>query len=133
MKYLGIDFGLKYIGLATSWDDLAEPMVQFRYNAEAEALDKIRRICSQNTIEKIVMGISENEMEQKTNEFGQKLAKSTKLPVVFQDETLTSKEAAEKLIVTGQGRKKRAKKDHRVAAALILQSFLDERERDLVE
>ena len=133
MRYLGIDFGLKHIGLAVNFGFLAEPLSQFSYQTISQALEKIDKICSREAIEQLVVGISENKMAEITKEFGETLSKTIKLPVIFQDETLTSKEAENNLIDSGISRKKRAAKGHQAAAALILQDFLDYQKKDLVE
>ncbi len=68
-----------------------------------------------------MVGIAEGEMAKKQRVFGKKLARITSLPVVFFDETLTTKEATAKMKEIG----KRIKDEDAVAAALILQNYLD--------
>ncbi len=53
-------------------------------------------------------------------------SQKTGLPVYFQDETLTSKEAIAKMIAGGKKRKFRQKKQDMIAATIILESFLEE-------
>ena len=125
MKYLAIDYGLRYLGLAVSFDSLAEPFGQIDYRREAEALEQVAQTCREQAIGTIVVGISEGKMAQRTRGFAKRLAQSSGLPVEFEDETLTSQEAEQRLIETGKGQQKRRQKDHQVAAALILQAFLD--------
>lgn len=118
MKILAVDFGLVKIGLAISEGTLAEPLgiIDIR-NWELG----ISRICQEQKIEKIVVGISEGKMAEKTREFGRGLGKTTGLPVEFQDETLTSKEAIAKMKEIG----KRVEDEDAISAALILQAYLD--------
>lgn len=123
MKILGIDYGLQRIGLALAEVGLAEPLLVICH--QASIIKKIARVCQKYKIEKIVIGLPEGELATKIKEFGKKLSSLTKLPVVFQDETLTSQEAIAKMIEAGRGRKTRQEKEDAIAAAIILQSYLD--------
>jgi len=123
MKILGIDYGLKKIGLALTEGNLAEPLSVI--SNRSSVVSKISGVCQKYGIEKIVIGMPEGKIATKVREFGKKLSQSTKLPVVFQDETLTSQEAIAKMIEAGRGRKYRQTKSDAFAAALILQSYLD--------
>lgn len=122
MKILGIDYGEAKIGLATSEGEIAEPlgMIEIR-NWELG----IGNICRKEKVEKIVVGISEGKMAEKTREFGERLREITGLLVEFWEETLTSKEAVKKMIEAGKARRRRKTDEHAVAACLILQDYLD--------
>lgn len=122
MKILGIDYGEAKIGLATSEGEIAEPlgMIEIR-NWELG----IGNICRKEKVEKIVVGISEGKMAEKTREFGERLREITGLLVEFWEETLTSKEAVKKMIEAGKARRRRKMDEHAVAAALILQDYLE--------
>lgn len=133
MKYLAIDFGLRHLGLATNYGSLAEPLGEITYYSQQEAISEIKNLCQKQKVDQIVVGLSENQMGLKTKEFGETITKNLNLPVIFHDETLTSKEAREKLQTAGLRGKKRAKREHQAAAALILQSFLDSLRENLVE
>jgi putative holliday junction resolvase len=123
-KTLGIDFGTKRVGLAISHGFLAEPYKTIENNLQL--FENIKQICLDEGIEKLVVGISENIMAQKTKKFAKKLEKELSMPVEFVDETLSSQEAMQKLKLT-----KRTKSiteiDH-YAAAHFLQGWLDEHE-----
>ena len=121
MKFLGIDFGLKNIGLAMSEGFLVEPL------SVVKDVKQISRICQEYKIEKIIIGLSEGEMAKKTRAFGEKLARQTSLPVEYQDETLTSEEAKELMVKIGKPKKKRQGQAHAIAASLILQAYLERR------
>ena len=123
MKLLGIDFGLAKVGLAMADENLAQPFGVI--NNDSRLVEKISKICQANRVEKVVIGIPEGEMAKKVKKFAKKLSQSTDLLIVFQDETLTSKEAIVKMIEAGKGRKYRQTKSDAFAAALILQSYLD--------
>jgi len=123
MNFLGIDFGLKRIGLAFSDSSLATPLIVL-VNHQSVVF-KISRLCRKHQIEKIVIGLPEGMLKKKVKKFGQKLALASSLPVVYQDETLTSQEAIAKMIEAGKGKEKRRKFQDAAAAAIILQSYLD--------
>lgn len=118
MNLLGIDFGEKKIGLALATGPLAEPIgiIDIR-NWELG----IKRICQEQEIEKIILGISEGKMAEKTKKFAQELGEIIGLPIEFQDETLTTNEAVVKMREIG----KRVKDEDAISAALILQAYLD--------
>lgn len=118
MKLLGIDYGKSKIGLASSEGVLAEPLAII---SAKSALDQIGTICVQKGIEKIIVGISEEKMAEETINFVNKLKTKVSVPVEFQDETLTSKDAIAKMKQVG----KRLKREDAISAALILQSYLD--------
>lgn len=123
MKYLAIDYGRSHLGLAISEGFIAEPYgVEVRIsNLEAG----IKEICQKENIEIIIIGISEGLMAEETKKFGASLANAIGIPVEYQDETLTSKEAIKKMIESGKKKIDRQTKEHNFAACLILQSYLD--------
>ena len=125
MKLLGIDYGRKKIGLAVSDGILAEPLKIQRYKDIKILSDKVKVITKELEIEKIVVGISEGEMGKESKEFGIKLENELKIPVVFQDETLSTQSAQELSISANINRKKRKEMEDAYAAALILQSYID--------
>jgi len=127
-KYLAIDFGLRHLGLAINYGSLAEPFGQISYRKDETVFKKLAQICQEEGVEAIVVGISEGKMAQRTRGFARRLSETIKLPVEFEDETLTTQEAKQRLIESGKGRIRRRQRDHQAAAALILQSFLDKQE-----
>ena len=122
MRILGIDFGEKKLGLALSEGELARPLgVLNQENFES----KIPKICHDHEVGKIVIGLSEGAMAEETKAFGQIVGEVTNLPVAYWEETLTSQEALRKMIEAGKSRTKRQREEHAIAAALILQAYLD--------
>ena len=123
MKALGIDYGEKNIGIAVSDEEgmMAFPRTTIR-NA-ASAADDIMRLCEEEKIETIVLGIpvsfsgTESEQARITVAFGADLAGRVGIPVVHENEVLSSK-MADMLGST------KAKRDQN-AAAIILQTWLD--------
>ena len=120
---LAVDFGLKNIGLALADGPLAEPLTQFKYHTLNQALKKIAFFCAQNQVKKIVVGLPQGPLHSRVQTFGRQLSRLLELPVVFQDETLTSQTAAR--LLRHKTLKKKKKLSHAAAAALILQSYLD--------
>jgi len=125
MIILGVDFGLKKIGLALSEKTLAYPIKVIRYDREIDAVSEIKKVIELEKVEKIVFGISEGKMERLTKEFAYLTHKETGLPIEFQDETLTTKDAQTLSIQAGIKRGKRHKFEDAYAASLMLQGYLD--------
>lgn len=122
MKYLGIDYGEKYIGLSVS-DEAGSFAFPHSIVPTAGAVEKISNICKTEKIEAIVIGESvasngeHNEIFDKTISFKKKLEIETNIPISFEKEYLSSVEASR--YQQGSGRKDDS------AAAIILQRFLD--------
>lgn len=125
MRILGIDFGLKKIGLAVSNDLLAEPYQVVKHISKNQVIGRIETIIEKENIEAVVVGISEGTIGKKSEVFGKELEKNLSIPVFFQDETLTTKEAQQLSIDAGINRKKRKGMEDAYSAALILQAFID--------
>jgi len=125
MKYLGIDFGLKHLGISLAEGPLAQPLTQITYTSSLKAINTILHLCQDHQIKTIIIGLPEGQLASKVKIFARKLSQTTSLPVHFQDETLTTLEARQKLLSANAPLKKRLL-DHQAAATLILQSYLDE-------
>lgn len=125
MKLLGIDFGMKKIGLASAITPIAEVYGVIRFKKIDDAIKKIGRVVDEENIKRIVIGISEGKMAEDTRNFGERLEKEFKIPVEYQDETLSTKEAQALSIEAGIGRKKRRKLEDAYSAAIILQQYID--------
>lgn len=133
-KVVGIDYGTRRIGVAVSYGSLAEPLLVIN-NAGSEktdnqvviesALHEIAGICQVEGAVEIVVGVSEQEMADKTARFAQLLQRLTHLPVCLTDETLSSQTAEHKLRDAQAPRKKRAGKIDHFSAALILEEWLE--------
>ena len=125
MKVLSIDFGLKNIGLAVSSGKLVEPFGQIKVSNFSQAVDKLVVLCQKTQIGLIVIGLPEGRLVKTIKKFAVQLKKAVNLPVVFQDETLTSKEAVKKMIEANKPLKKRQNQEHAFSACLILQDYLE--------
>ncbi|MBI2103574.1 Holliday junction resolvase RuvX [Candidatus Woesebacteria bacterium] len=115
------------VGIALGDTDsaLAEPCKILRYSDTRILSAKIKRIVKDEGVEKIVVGVSEGKMAGETKEFGKLLEQELKIPVVFQDETLTTADAQALSIEAGINRKKRKGMEDAFSAALILQKYFD--------
>lgn len=125
MNILGIDYGLKNIGLAISQGKLSEPLGQLKRVNDILLIKKLGDICLKNKIKMVIIGLPEGKLAARVKKFGQDIKEKIGLPVTFQDETLTSQEAVEKMMQIGKPLKKRQSQEHTFSACLILQSYLD--------
>ena len=123
MKYLGIDFGLRRIGLAISEGDLASPWQILEVKSFSDAVEKTSIIIKEGHFQKIVVGLPEGKMGQNVAGFVNALDKRG-LNVEVVDETLSSKKALQVIIKQGASQKKRRFEDA-YSAAEILQNYLD--------
>ena len=128
MNFLGIDFGLKKIGLALADGESKLPIpwgTMEVKNSLDEVVKKIKDLCYREKVGKIIIGLPESGLVEKIKRFGDNLAQTTNLSVFYEDESLTSKEALAKMIESGIKKKARRRKEDQVAAALILQNYLE--------
>ena len=107
MRILGVDYGRKKIGLALASTRIAEPFKVIRYRDYEEAIEKLRQVVQVEKVEKFVLGISEGKMAEETRKFARRIEEKLKIPIVFQDETLTTRRSQELSIEAGIKRKKR--------------------------
>ena len=123
MKYLGIDYGAKNVGLAVSDEAGSFSFPLKVLENTSDLVESIKYICEQNHIGEIVVGESrdfsqkENDIMKEITPFAQKLWENIGLPVRMHPEFLTSMEA-ERL----QGHNEMHDAS---AAALILKSYLE--------
>ena len=125
MRIIGIDYGRIKIGLAVADGPFAEPLKVIRFNSQKVAIKKIEQVVAEVKPENVVVGISEGKMANETEVFVRKLRKKLNIPIYFQDETLTTKEAAELALKAGIKRKKRKHLEDAYSATIILQNYLD--------
>ena len=125
MKYLGVDFGLRRIGLAVSEGELASPYKIIEIKSLKEGVSKIIKEILDEGMDKVVVGMPEGETGKSAVKFIKSL-KSEGLDVVEADETLSSVNAIDMMIRSGVPRSKRRFTDAH-AAAEILQNYLDKR------
>lgn len=124
MKYLAIDFGLKKIGLAISEGDLPQPCKVIRVKNPENSLNEIKEVVKKEKIDKIVVGVSEGEMAEKSKKFAAFLGNRLGINTETVDETLSSQNAQNQLLNANKQRKKRKESEDAVSASLILEGYL---------
>ena len=137
MRYLGLDLGTKSLGLALSDRTglIASFYKNISYTDEDKLLEEIKDIVEKEHVEKLVLGLPKNMdnslgwRSTETIEFKEKLEKILDKEVILEDERLTTKIAENMLIDFDLSRKKRKKVIDGVSAVIILQSYLDRKER----
>ncbi len=137
MKYLGIDYGTKRIGVAVSDDtgSLAFPLSTVK--AGQGALEEIAGLVRENAVHKIIIGESRdnkgqaNEVMEDIEQFKKDIEAMTGLSAEYEREFFTSTMAARQFAPEAKSRK--ANPSHATldasAAALILQSYLDKNKK----
>ncbi|MCR4696341.1 MAG: Holliday junction resolvase RuvX [Lachnospiraceae bacterium] len=139
-RLMGLDFGAKTVGVALSDPTglIASPfeiVTREKEDKLRRTLARIEEIIAEYNVKKIILGYpvnmdgSEGERVRKTEEFRDMLIRRTGLDVIFFDERLTTVEAHEIMSdanVKGIDRKKYVDK---IAAALILQGYMDSEEQ----
>lgn len=135
MRILGLDVGEKTIGVAVS-DALhmtAQGVDTLSWDEENfdTAISQLEKIISEHDITKIVVGLPKNmngtigERGQASQKFAEFLNEQFNIPVELWDERLTTMAAERILLEADVSRKKRKNVIDKMAAVLILQSFLD--------
>lgn len=136
MRYLGLDLGTKTCGVAITdrTNTIASFYKNITYKEEEKLLLEIKDIVNKEEIEKIILGFPKNmnntigESALRTIKFKESLEKLVDIPVILEDERLTTKIAHQALIEgSNMSRGKRKKIIDGQSAIIILQSYLDKR------
>ena len=146
MRALGVDYGRKRVGLALSdasgmlarpWKTLAVAGIDRQASELARAVEALA--AESDGLSVIVIGLPRrlsgeaNEQTAAVEQLAARLRRHTAVPIVLQDERLTSHEAEELLSRREKDWRKRKSQLDAVAAALILQDYLDARPRPTLE
>ena len=129
---MGLDVGDKRIGGALSdpYGILASPLTIISRQNEAVDIESIIHIVSQNQVGLIIVGLprsmngSLNKQAENVKAFTQNLGKQSRVPIELRDERLSTVSARR---LMQDARNKRARHDDAIAAAIILQGYLDEK------
>ncbi|HVG25810.1 MAG TPA: Holliday junction resolvase RuvX [Thermoanaerobaculia bacterium] len=129
---IGIDYGGRRIGIAVSDSGvIASPHSVLRN--EGDVVEKLERLGRELEAELFVVGIPQrthaSSNDQKYRAFADALRQRTCKPVELWNESLSTVEAMERLRDSGKRRREAQKDIDMHAAAVILQSFLDDRQR----
>lgn len=139
-RVAGLDVGERRIGIAISdvTGTLARPVSVLRTSGlDGDAVDRAvvelqRLAAEEDGLTSLVVGLprrldgSANDMTPRVEAFAAALGARTTLPVVLQDERLTSREAESRLALREKDWRVRKKQLDAAAAAIILQDYLDE-------
>ena len=131
MRYLAVDYGEKRTGLAIcdEGETIASPLKVVE--GQGGLMDKIIAAVKSEMVGGIVIGLplnmdgTQGEQAKGVLGFGERLKEHLEIPIFFHDERLSSFGAEKKLSGVGMTRKQKKKRLDAVAAAAILQSFLD--------
>ncbi len=133
MRYLGIDFGTKRLGLAVS-DELG--IIAGKYGTIERKgtktdVERLKGIIEQEKIQKVIIGYPKNmdgssgDTARKVEDFVSNIKRQINIPIETWDERLSSV-SAEKLLIQGEvKRRKRKKVIDQLSAVIILQNYLD--------
>ncbi|MFA5238526.1 MAG: Holliday junction resolvase RuvX [Phycisphaerae bacterium] len=130
---MAIDYGGKRTGLAIcdSAETIASPLAVIE--GQKELIKKIVDIVKSEGVEAIVLGLplnmddSKGPQVERVNRFAEQLKAHLDIPIHFQDERLTSFSAEGKLAPAELTRKKKKKRLDAIAAAEILDAFLQQK------
>jgi putative Holliday junction resolvase len=135
VRILALDYGSKRIGVAIS-DELkliAQPLEFIPAEPRAECLGRLRTIVAEKQVELILVGLPRNmdgsygPAAERARELAAALRSHFTVPIRAWDERLTTAQAQRSLIQGGARRARRKQKVDQVAAAILLQSYLDSR------
>ncbi|VTS26146.1 Holliday junction resolvase [Streptococcus pseudoporcinus] len=136
MRIMGLDVGSKTVGVAIS-DPLGFTaqgleIIKIDEDNQAFGFDRLSELVAQYKVSQFVVGLPKNMNNtsgprvEASQAYGQKIQELFKIPVVYQDERLTTVEAERMLIEQADiSRGKRKKVIDKLAAQLILQNYLD--------
>ena len=129
-RALGLDFGHKRVGVAIS-DELRIAAHALMVVPRREAPARVADLVEEYGVTEIVIGLptslsgQEGESARAARDFGREIEEATGLAVTWVDERFTSKDAERVMLEAGTRRRARRANLDKVAATVILQSFLD--------
>ena len=138
MRALGLDVGQKRIGVALSDPEgiLASPLTIVDATDTEQAINNISDLCDQYQIERIVVGMPRSmdgtlgKQAEVVQQFVSQLANIIKITIDTWDERLSSIEADRAMIAAGTKKDKKKKLRDAIAAAIILQGYLDRKRNE---
>jgi len=130
-RYLGLDIGDKHIGVALSDPGgiLATPFTIIECHETRTDMAAIVKIIDEKQVEKVIVGLPRSmsgnigKQAEKVQDFVRQLSTLTLVPMAFRDERLSTVSARRLMRELGKSRKDR---DDAIAAAIILQVYLEE-------
>lgn len=136
MRTMGLDVGSKTVGVAVSdpfgWTAQGVEIIRIDEEKEEFGFDRLADLVKEYEVTTFVVGLPKNmnnsigPRAEASMSYGEKIEKLFDLPVVFQDERLTTVQAERMLVEQANtSRAKRKKVIDKVAAVMILQNYLD--------
>jgi putative holliday junction resolvase len=133
MRILALDPGTKRIGVAVSDETktIAQPLEWIPAEPFAGFLERLKQLLLEKEIDLVLIGLPRNmngtygPAAQKAEIFAAALKVAITVPILMRDERLTSLQANKMMIQGNVRRDKRKQKVDQMAAALLLQSYLD--------
>ena len=133
MRILALDHGTRRIGVAVSDETktIAQPLEFIPAEPFAPFLDRLKIILAEREVDLILIGLPRNmdgsygPAAQKVHSFVAVLKSAITVPIRLWDERLTSAQANRVLLQGGVRRQDRKEKVDKMAAAILLQSYLD--------
>src|SRR5262245_36289722 len=133
MRILALDYGSRRIGIAIS-DELkiiAQPLEFVPAQPFPDVVARLKQLIQEKEIELIVVGMPRNmdgsygSAAERVQEFVTELKKAIPLRIKKWDERLTTSQANRVLLQADVGRQKRKQVVDKMAAAILLQGYLD--------
>lgn len=136
-RLLGIDFGTRRLGIAVSTPEqtIASPLENYALRGVPADWAHLRKLAAEYDVVGVIVGLpvhmsgEEGEKARQAREFGSRLARELSLPVRYWDERFTSALAEDALAAAGLTPKRRRARLDKLAAQLMLQSYLDAPDR----
>lgn len=131
MRYMGLDFGERTIGVAVSDALLLTAQGIKTIRRSKKELEELRAILQDYEVDQIILGYPKNmngtlgPRAEATEEFAQVLKAEFGLPVTLWDERLSTMGAQRSLLEADVSRAKRKQVIDKMAAVFILQGYLD--------
>jgi putative Holliday junction resolvase len=132
-RLLGVDYGSVRVGLAISDEErrIASALATYKREGREQDSSFFRELVREQSIGQVIVGLpvrfdgAEGPKAAEVRRFGQWLAATTGLEVIYCDERFTTVEAETYLLAAGLTAKRRKARRDRVAAQIMLQSYID--------
>jgi putative Holliday junction resolvase len=134
-RILGVDYGERRLGFACSDPEgvIALPLRVVETRSDRSSVEAIQQVCRERDVGRIVLGMpismdgSKGPAAKKVEAFAESLRTATGLPVDLWDERLTTCISERVLLEADLSRQKRRRTRDKLAAQVMLQSYLDAR------
>lgn len=136
MRTMGLDVGSKTVGVAVSdllgWTAQGLEIIRINEDEQEFGFERLGELLKEYEVSKVVVGLPKNmnnsigPRAEASMAYGKRIEELFQLPVVYQDERLTTVQAERMLVEQANAsRAKRKKVIDKVAAVMILQNYLD--------